>query len=224
MIHKDLKNKRFGKLLVLEYVGIRKVGKLKLHTSGFWKCKCDCGKIVIVSTSRFCTAKSCGCLNKERLKNGLRYKHGLTETRFYKIWSGIKTRCLNKNEANYKRYGEKGIKICDRWLKFENFRDDMYEAYLKHVKEFGEKNTSIDRIDNDGNYELSNCKWSTRKEQNNNKRNNRLIKYKDKILNLAQWARELKINEGTLHHRICNNNWNIEKAFTTPIRIITYKQ
>jgi hypothetical protein len=81
----------------------------------------------------------------------------------------MKTRCFNKTADDYPRYGGRGITVCERWLKFENFRDDMYETYQKHVQEYGEKDTQIDRINNDGIYEQANCKWSTWIENQNNK-------------------------------------------------------
>lgn len=96
----------------------------------------------------------------------------MSNTRFYKIWKGIFTRCYNKNYKLYKDYGGRGIVICKRWHKFENFRDDMYKTYSD--------NLSIDRIDNDGNYEPKNCKWSTIQQQSKNKRMFKLTREKVK--------------------------------------------
>ena len=152
------------------------------------------------------------------LNNKHAFKHGMIRTRFYNTWKAIKQRCLNKSSIIYKKYGTRGIKVCKRWLKFENFRDDMYVSYLDHVKQFGENNTSIDRINNDGNYEIKNCRWATRVEQQNNRSNNHLITHKDKILNLTQWSEKLKINLWVLKARIYHLNWPTEKALTMPIR------
>ncbi len=111
---------------------------------------------------------SCGCYRNNKLIKQSK-THGMKKTRFYRIWDGMKRRCLNTFDSHYSKYGGRGIKICERWIKFENFRDDMLKAYLKHCLEFGEKNTSIDRINNNGNYEIKNCKWATKSEQQSNK-------------------------------------------------------
>lgn len=94
--------------------------------------------------------------------------HGLSNTRFFKIWQAMRRRVNDKNYRNYARYGGKGIKVCERWYKFENFRDDMYESYVEHFNRYGAKDTSIDRIDNAGNYEPNNCRWATLVEQRRN--------------------------------------------------------
>lgn len=112
--------------------------------------------------------KSCTCLRKQN-KQG--YKHGMDGTKIYSIWSHMKQRCYSPNNTNYKNYGGRGIKVCDRWLNsFANFLEDM-SCHPKFL--------SLDRIDNDGNYCKENCRWATRKEQGNNKRNSRKNKIND---------------------------------------------
>lgn len=96
--------------------------------------------------------------------------HGMDGTRFYVIWSHMKNRCTNPNYPYFKDYMGRGITLYYKWIDFINFKVDMYDKYLDHVEKYGEENTSIDRIDNDLGYSPDNCKWSTRKEQNNNKR------------------------------------------------------
>jgi hypothetical protein len=106
--------------------------------------------------------------------SGRKITHGFRYTRFYNIWKRMKDRCNNQNNIDYHRYGGRGIKVCDSWTSnFENFRDDMYESYLCHSEINGEKNTSIDRIDTNGNYCKENCKWSTPQEQRLNQRQSR---------------------------------------------------
>lgn len=139
--------------------------------------------------------------------------HGMYGTRFYKIWVNIKSRCFNEKVEAYKNYGGRGIKL--DWDSFEKFRDDMYESYLDHIGKFSEKETEIDRINNDENYNKENCKWSTRKENSNNRRSSHLIVYKGRKQNIKQWAKELNKNYNTLFGRINTYNWSIEKAFNT---------
>ncbi len=162
---KDLVGKRFGRLLVIKYA----------YTKGnrvYWECKCDCGNEICVRGSSLTTGntKSCGCYNLEVATKKLLI-HGMKHTRFYNIWCGMKARCHNQNSPKYRIYGARGITVCDRWKNsFLAFKEDMYESYLDHCEKHGENNTSIDRIDVNGNYEPSNCKWATWKEQRANQR------------------------------------------------------
>lgn len=139
-------------------------------------------------------------------------KHGMAHTRFYKIWSGIKKRCLNESEPNYINYGGRGIKLCPQWLDFKFFYKDMYEGYLKHIEKHGEKNTFIERINNNGHYEPSNCKWATRQEQNNNTRKVKLYPYKGGMLNLMDISKLEGINYRTLRARLLDYHWTLEQA------------
>lgn len=155
---------------------------------------------------------------KKETGKGSRFRHGMSLTRFHKIWRKIIGRCLCKTDKAYYRYGGRGIGIYKRWEKFENFRDDMYQSYLDHVNKFGEKETSIDRIDNNKGYFKENCRWVISKEQANNRRSNHLITYRGKTLNLSQWAELIGMKYFTLFSRINQYKWSPEKAFNTPIK------
>jgi hypothetical protein len=124
-------------------------------------------------------------------------------------WSGMLNRCHNSNSPCFHRYGGRGIKVCDRWLDFENFRKDMGERPFSSAQ--------IDRIDNDGDYEPLNCRWATLLENIHNKGSLKQITYKGETHILAEWAKKLGIEYGTLYGRIYTKKWNVAKAFETPL-------
>nr|DAY30116.1 MAG TPA: hypothetical protein [Caudoviricetes sp.] len=127
----------------------------------------------------------------------------MSNTRFYEIWASMKKRCLNSKSKAFKNYGARGITVCDRWKdSFENFKEDMYESYLKHCEEFGEMETTLDRIDNNGNYCKENCRWATHRDQMNNVSYNRFVSVDGETLTVAEASRKYKINYGTILHRI----------------------
>jgi hypothetical protein len=132
--------------------------------------------------------------------------HGGSKTQLYLIWNTMLNRCRNPKVKEFKNYGARGIDVCPRWWKFENFKVDMGD------RPFG---TTLERADNQGNYDPRNCYWATRASQARNKRNNRVITYKGRSQILQDWANDLGINAAALHHRLASG-WSIEKALTTP--------
>lgn len=155
----DLSNKKFGKLEVIKYYGSNKNGR------ALWLCKCECGnmKIVVGNSLVNKLTTSCGCNNKVKARER-KIKHNMSYTKLYKVWQGMKTRCYNKNFVYYCNYGGRNIKICDEWL------NDFVLFYNWATNNGYEEGLTIDRINNDGNYEPSNCRWITRAEQNRNQR------------------------------------------------------
>lgn len=145
--------------------------------------------------------------NPDREYRPMNIKHGEFGIRLYRIWNHLKSRCLNENNPDYIDWGGRGISVCDDWLEYENFakwaRSNGYSDSL-----------TIDRIDNSGNYEPSNCWWATPKQQANNTRRNRLIEYRGTIMTLQQWSEKLDIKRETIAYRL-NKGWDIEKALTT---------
>lgn len=181
-------DKRFGNLTVIEECEKRtKNGHIK------YKCVCDCGNITHVMGTLLRTGKikSCGC----RQGNN---KHGKCKTRIYHIYRGIKSRCYDKNCNGYKNYGGRGITVCDEWL------NDFMNFYNWSMDNGYDDTLSIDRIDVNGNYEPSNCRWADLKVQANNKRNNVYLTYNGKTQTISQWAEELGIDCKMVqkrHHR-----------------------
>ena len=203
----DLTGKRFGRLVVLKREDIiSKSGKKSVA----WRCKCDCGNYTVIRAGNLASGstKSCGCLANE-CNPPIMVKHNGSKSRLYSIWKGIKGRCLNKNLKAYHYYGGRGIKICDEWKNdFASFRDwALQNGYSK--------NLTIDRIDVNGNYEPSNCRWATWKEQANNTRSNRYINYKGKKYSLSEGARLANMDYRIFCNRLYNG-WSVEKAVESP--------
>lgn len=201
----DLTGQKFGRLTVLERAGSDK------KKNATWRCKCDCGKekVIIGESIRHGKTTSCGCILAEFNSNRLK-THGSKPERLYRIWCGMMTRCYNQNTKRYTDYGGRGIQVCEEWKQFEVFRDwAIKSGYSEHL--------TIDRIDVNGNYHPTNCRWATMQEQANNTRRNHRFEYNGETHTLSEWARILNIPRGVIKDRL-RLNWPIEKALTEPIK------
>lgn len=207
---KNLTGKKFGRLTVIKEAGTTQ-DRRKL-----WECICECGNITIVRSQTLLngSTKSCGCLRKELASTRnkiINTVHGKSYTRIYKIWGGMKSRCLCKNNNSYKLYGGRGIKICAEWeCSFIAF---YYWAISSGYKDY----LSIDRINDNGDYEPNNCRWANRTTQQNNMRSNHLITFHGDTLTLSEWARKINIPYSTILNRAFRS-WSVERMLTTPLR------
>lgn len=178
-------------------------------------CRCVCGREIVTTSTRLRSgeSKSCGCRSNEwRTKHGHSSVNGTrVPTPMYRVWRAMIDRCTQKSYRGYHRYGGRGIKVCDRWS-----GDDGYKNFLADMGE-RPSGTSIDRVNNDGNYEPSNCRWATAAEQSMNRSSNTLLEYDGRVQPLAAWAREFRIQSGTLIARL-RNGWPLEVALNRPVQ------
>ena len=186
---KDITGNKYGMLTAINPI-CSKNGKV------VWQFLCDCGNnyFTISTAIKFGSIVSCGCHRKRQ--------QGMGASREYHIWNKMIDRCTNQDAKDYKRYGGRGIKVCSRWMKFENFFFDMGKA---------PKEKSLDRIDNNGDYSKANCKWSTNAEQHRNKSTNVVITYQGESKILTDWAKSLGLRVDTLWMRL-KRNMPLEKA------------
>ncbi len=203
----DLTGLRRGRLLVLREAVQSADGRTQ------WLCQCDCGntKTVLAKQLQNGKTKSCGCLAIESRKERSVPEHDLKKRRpSYTIWRNMIQRCIDANAKQYHRYGGRGIKVCERWRhSVDNWITDMGQRPSnKH---------SIDRIDNDGDYEPSNCRWATVKEQARNRRSNRILEFQGCRMAMAEWAEKLGFSVQTIKSRL-NLGWSVEEALTKPLR------
>ncbi len=180
----------FGELKVIDYSGVDH------RKERLWECVCSCGGSIVARSYdlRRGLTSHCGCRLGENISESLK-EHGKTRTPIYYAWINMKTRCDNPNYELYHHYGGRGIRYCDSWKDSKKF--------IKWALENGySDDLSLDRIDNDGNYEPSNCRWVTMQVQQNNRRNNRMITYNGVTDTMANWSRNLDINYNTLQTKL----------------------
>lgn len=201
----DLTGKRFGKWIVI----CRAPDKLGTEDIAMWKCICDCGTVRDVRgyTLRHGMSRSCGCVKKE----GTHFTHGKSYHPLYGVWQRMKGCTESETHQDYKYYGAKGIRVYTGWLEdFENF-------YKWAIDNGYREGLEIDRINNDGNYEPSNCRWATRTEQMNNTSRTHRIVYDGESHTLSEWSDLVGIPHAILYSRLFYYKWSPEKTLTTPV-------
>lgn len=196
---KDMSGTSVFRWSVIKYVG-----------KGYYLCRCECGseKNVYGSNLRKGSTKSCGCYGLE-VAGVANKTHGLTKSRTYRIWSAMKVRCYRKSSKDYANWGGRGIRVCDRWHSFENFLLDMGEA---------RQGMSIDRINNDGDYEPGNCRWVGCEIQARNTRSNVVIEWRGEKKCVSEWAESIGVPVKALRRRL-RLGWSVDDAFTLPLHI-----
>jgi hypothetical protein len=199
MLELNLLGRRFGKLVVTEKCGT-------INGNRVWRCNCDCGNIKEMKSRSLVhdNIRSCGCLLKWKSK-------GYVKKKYYHTWMGIIYRCYKTTDAGYKRYGAKGIKMCDEW------KND-YWIFHNWMEANGWKpGLQVDRFpDKNGNYCPENCRLATQRMQNNNRNDNVAIEYRGEIKNVSEWAHEYGIDATIVFSRL-RDKWDFEKALVTPI-------
>ena len=198
--------KKYGRLTVLKYTETVKKHK-------YFLCICDCGvkKIVDIKHLTMGHTRSCGCLWQDE-KHEYRKIHGFTKKEnLYSVWCGMKHRCYCKTCKAYKYYGDRGILVCDEWKNsYLNFRNWA-------IKNGYKENLTIDRINVNGNYEPSNCRWVSDKVQSRNKRSNVILTFNGISHCIVEWSEILNIPASTLNARLNKLNWSVEKTLTEPL-------
>lgn len=203
MMAVDSTGKKYNRLTAIRPNGKNKHGNIK------WLCLCDCGNYTTVLGThlRNGTTKSCGCLLKE-YNEQFRADNPKKGYPLYAVWGSMLRRCENPRDAAYKNYGSRGIKVCDEWHEFEAFEKWAIDTgYVRGL--------DLDRTDNGGNYCPENCRWVTRKTNNNNKRNNVIMEYQGKSMTLSQWSEELGISKAAIYTR--HHSWgdDVDKVLAT---------
>ncbi len=176
-----------------------------------WICRCDCGTegIKLLGTLISGESKSCGC-RRAAVARDAHTRHGRWKTSEYLTWGAMKARCYNPNNKRYENYGGRGIRVCERWR-------DSFAAFYEDMGSRPSPKHSIDRIDNDGDYEPSNCRWATASEQLRHTTRNKHITYKGETLCVTDWATRLNLPPKRLRSRL-SRGWTVEGALETPLR------
>lgn len=199
---RDIRGRTFGRLTPLRYAGRHK------NRGALWECRCACGAVHVVRSSSLVAGeiRSCGCLWIARQGDRAR-KHGGKNSKLYSVWQGMRRRCGSLKADPKRAYFARGIRVCDRWKDFENFRNDMGDP--------PSASHSIDRIDNNGPYAPENCRWATRDQQFANTRRNRFIEFDGQRMTIAEWAKVTGLRPKTIASRL-RYGWVVSDALTLP--------
>lgn len=198
----ELAGQRFGRLLVIAEAG-RQDRKVT------WLCRCDCGNesTVLGVNLRAGHTTSCGCWKRE-VPGTWSLKHGQSKSRLYKIWRNMVRRTTDPNFPDYHNYGGRGITVCQEWR-------ESFEAFARDMGPTHQADRTIDRINNDGNYEPDNCRWATALEQGRNKRNNRLLTFNGQTMPVSAWVEQTGISKGAIQGRL-RAGWPVDRVLTEP--------
>lgn len=199
----DLTGQRFGRLLVIEETGRNK------HNAVMWLCRCDCGteKAVRAYGLRSGKTRSCGCYNREKIVQSTK-THGLSHQPIHTAWRNMNRRTSEPTYPGYHLYGGRGISVCAEWR-------ESFEAFVRDMGPSHSDGLTLDRIDVNGNYEPTNCRWATPLEQGRNKRNNRLLTFRGETMPLSAWAERVGVHHTVIRARL-RNGWPVERALTAP--------
>lgn len=208
--YKDLLNQKFGKLTAKKFVGKNK------QYDALWLCDCDCGNEKIVSAGKLQSGhtQSCGCFQRERTKeahtkHSLYYNSEGKRSKLYHVWGSMKERCFNKNSKSYPDYGGRGVTICDEWLDYTNFHKWAIQNGYK-------EGLTIERDNNNLNYQPSNCRWIPKSDQSKNRSSVRYLEWNGVTRSVTEWSELTGIPSNVINQRI-RRSWDINKSLTTKI-------
>ena len=195
---------RYGNLTIISEAPRRN------PTRRYVLCRCDCGQLTepALAAIRNGNTTSCGCVHRANTGN-LKRRHNLRRTPEYQTWAGMTQRCLNPNNPQFHNYGGRGIKVCERWLDFQAFYNDMGVR--------PSASSEIDRIDNNGDYCPENCKWVDHKTNSNNRRTNVVLELNGVKKNVTEWADHLGLTQSAVYARL-KRGWSVERTLTTPLK------
>ncbi|WP_102158692.1 hypothetical protein [Zhihengliuella halotolerans] len=185
--------------------------RIAKDSHGAWlsRCVCACGRDVVVRGSTLVAGRTTACASCATSQANT--THGGTGTALYLRWRAMLARCEDPNHRGWKNYGGRGIEVADEWHDFETFRSDMGASFALELE--------LDRIDPNGHYKPSNCRWTTRADQQNNRRNNHRVTWRGETRTVKQWATATGIKANTILYRL-RRGWDVERALTTPSRVL----